>query len=179
VILLLNGAFGIGKTTVARSLMRRLPHSAIFDPELIGVAMQRAARLARSKTNDFQDFPLWRILTVTGLRALRAFRPTIIVPMAFSNTAYLGEIRAKLSRFEPCVLHICLVAPVEVVHARLRSRGAHPARHSWQYRRAAECCAVHGQADFSEQIPTANRPVEDVVNEVLAAMRGAERPARA
>lgn len=94
-ILLLNGAFGIGKTTVARALGRRLPHSLVFDPEPIGVALQRAARLAGRNVDDFQDLPSWRALTVTGLRVARVFWPRILVPMAFSNTTYLDEIRAS------------------------------------------------------------------------------------
>jgi len=53
VILLLNGAFGIGKTTVARALVARLPRSVLFDPELIGMALQGTA-------GDFQDRKAWR-----------------------------------------------------------------------------------------------------------------------
>jgi hypothetical protein len=45
VILLLNGAFGIGKTTVARVLVRRLPCAVLLDPELLGIALQRVTRV--------------------------------------------------------------------------------------------------------------------------------------
>ncbi len=33
---LLNGAFGVGKSTVARDLQQQLPNSLIFDPEWVG-----------------------------------------------------------------------------------------------------------------------------------------------
>src|SRR5215212_700270 len=114
-ILLLNGAFGIGKTTVARAMVARMPRALLFDPELIGMALQRLGRLTGRRIDDFQDLRMWRRLTVAGLRIARRFRPNIIVPMAISNVAYLDELRAGISAFEPRLVHVCLVAPVEVV----------------------------------------------------------------
>lgn len=168
-ILLLNGAFGIGKTTVARALVVRLPRAVLFNPELIGSALQRTLRLAGRRVDDFQDLKSWRRLTIAGLRAARLFRPNIVVPMAFSNPAYLEEIRTGIGRFEPRVLHYCLIAPVEVVHERLRLRGDDPVTDAWAYRRATECCAVHQGAAFAEHI-AADRDPESIANELLRAV---------
>jgi chloramphenicol 3-O-phosphotransferase len=168
VILLLNGAFGVGKTSVARVLALRLPRSVVFDPELIGIALQRAARLFTVDVADFQDLRAWRVLTIAGIRIARLIWPNVIVPMAFSELAYLDQIRDSLRRFEPALFHVCLVAPVDVVHARLNARGADADRHEWQYRRAAECCAAHRQPAFGEQVSTDRRDVADVAGEVLA-----------
>jgi hypothetical protein len=170
VILLLNGAFGIGKTAVGRSLADRLPRSVLFDPETIGLILQGTARLGGRKVDDFQDLRLWRRLTIGGLRLARIFWPNVIVPMAFSDVAYLQEIRTGVSRFEPELFHFCLVAPVEVVHARLRSRGADPTREAWQYRRASECCAVHVRPEFSKHVPAANRNPDEIAQELLEAI---------
>jgi chloramphenicol 3-O-phosphotransferase len=169
VILLLNGAFGIGKTTVAHALVRRLPRTVIFDPEWIGIPLQRLTRVLGMTVDDFQDLQLWRSVTAATLRIVRLFWPTVVVPMAISNVAYVTELRTRLARFEPSVLHVCLVAPVETVHARLRSRGAHPVTDAWSYRRAAECCAVHADHAFSHHVG-ATAPIEDVVAEVLASL---------
>ena len=166
-ILLLNGAFGVGKTTVARSLVKHLPRAVLFDPEIIGIALQRGARLAGREVNDFQDLPSWRRLAVIGLRAIRLFYPNVVVPMAFSDVGYLQEIRAAITRFEPRVLHFCLVAPVEVVHERLRLRGADPVRTAWEYRRAAECCIAHTSAEFARHIVTADRDADEIAEELL------------
>src|SRR5687767_2126468 len=65
-ILLLNGAFGIGKTSVARRLVARLPRAVLYDPEIIGIALQRAARIVGWNVPDFQDLRLWRRLTITA-----------------------------------------------------------------------------------------------------------------
>jgi hypothetical protein len=167
VILLLNGAFGIGKTTVARSMVARLPRAVLFDPELLGVVMQRAARLFGRPVDDFQDLRWWRRLTIAGLRATRVLFPNIIVPMAFSNAAYLEEIRRGIGRFEPRLLHFCLVAPVEVVHQRLRNRGEDQGAAAWQYRRASECCIAHASAAFATHVPAVDRDPDHIAEELL------------
>lgn len=156
VIVFLNGAFGIGKTTVARALVKRLPRAVLFDPEPIGVVLQRIRRV-----DDFQDLALWRHLTILGIRIARLFARTVVVPMAFSNPVYLQEIRNGLSGD---VRHFCLVAPVDNVLARLRRRRGDAG--AWEERRAHECCAVHGRPEFAVQID-ANREPSSIVEELL------------
>jgi hypothetical protein len=174
-ILLLNGAFGIGKTTVARLVVARLPRAVLFDPEPIGIALQRAARLVRREVADFQDLRAWRRLTIAGLRATRVLYPNLVVPMAFSNAAYLEEIRAALSRFEPRVLHVCLVAPEHVVHQRLRGRGG---AGGWEYRRASECCIAHQSEAFAVRVNAADREPGDIADEITAVAAASHRYTR-
>ena len=166
-ILLLNGAFGIGKTTVARALVRRLPRAVLYDPEIIGIVLQRAARLMGRKVEDFQDLRLWRRLTIVALRLVRLAWPNVIVPMAFSNPAYLQEIRAGIARFEPEHVHFCLVAPLDVVHKRLGTRRLADDDAAWQYRRAAECCAVHHDPAFAIQVNAADRGVDAIADDIV------------
>jgi hypothetical protein len=167
VILLLNGAFGIGKTGVARVLVTRLPRAVLYDPELIGIVLQRTARLFGVSVPDFQDLRLWRRLTIVSLRAMRLFKRNVIVPMAFSNASYLQEIRAGISRFEPSQFHFCLVAPIEVIQQRLRNRTLHQPDAAWQFRRAAECCAVHRGNEFARHVDAADRDVEQIAEEIM------------
>ena len=157
-IVLLNGAFGVGKTTVARLLVERMPRAVLFDPEWIGSVLQRITRV-----EDFQDLRLWRRLTITGIRLLRLMRRDVVVPMAFSNIEYLDEIREGASRFDSRVLHFCLVAPLDVVQARLRERGAE----EWAFRRAEECCRVHGERAFATQVDAATRDPEEIAGELV------------
>ena len=121
-VILINGAFGIGKTTVARALSRRLPGSVICDPERIGFVLQRFRKISGRPVEDFQDLRSWRRLSVLGVRAAAALRPHVIVPMAFSNLSYLQEVRDGIARFAPRVHCFCLVAPLPVVRERLRRR---------------------------------------------------------
>jgi chloramphenicol 3-O-phosphotransferase len=166
-ILLLNGAFGIGKTSVARRLRRLLPGSAILDPEWVGSAL----RLLSPRVDDYQDLEAWRRLTVAGIRAARALRRTVIVPMAFTNLDYLDEVREGARRSDPDVRHVCLVAPIESVIERLsrRAGGEIPA---WQLRRARECCAVHGGPAFADQVQAGARSPDEIAAEIAERLRG-------
>jgi hypothetical protein len=151
-IILLNGAFGVGKSAVAHCLAKQLPGASIFDPEWLGFLLQR---LAFRTVDDFQDLACWRRGTVAGIRFLRRFRPTVVVPMAFSNEAYLSEVRDGVGRSDRQVLHFCLMAPLPVILQRLEQRSVgSPASLAWQRRRAAECCLAHQSAFFREHIPT-------------------------
>jgi cytidylate kinase len=168
-VILLNGAFGVGKTTVACLVANRLSHCARFDPELAGFVLHRASRLAGRPVEDFQDLALWRRLVVLGVHATTKVRRNVIVPMAFSNLSYLEEVRAGIARFESRIEHFCLVAPVEVVHERLRRRGfADDRDRSWQDRRAAECCVAHEDPIFGERISTSGLTAGQVADQLLA-----------
>ena len=97
-VVFINGSFGIGKTTVARLLADRLTKSAVFDPEPVGLVLSRLALLLplRQRTDDFQDLLLWRRICVRAIRLELRLCKTIIVPMTFSNVAYLGEFLSHL-----------------------------------------------------------------------------------
>ena len=165
-IVLLNGSFGVGKTTVARLMVARLPRAILFDPELIGFVLQRITRV-----EDFQDLRLWRRLTILGLRITRMFFRNVIVPMAISNPAYLEELRAGLLRFEPRVLHYCLIAPLDVIHERLRPRRVDARGAAWQQRRAAECCVAHAAPEFAVHVPAHDRNAAAIADELVSYTR--------
>ena len=174
-ILLLNGAFGVGKTTVARAVVSRIPGALLFDPEIAGIGLQRLTRLVGRSKDDFQDFAAWRKLTITGLRVARYQWTSIIVPMAISNTSYLDELRDGIGQFEPRVLHYCLVAPKEIVHSRLKLRGSNPVQHSWQFRRASECCDAHTSAAFAEHVDATNRTPDEIASALVTVISSGER----
>ena len=57
-IVIINGSFGVGKTTVARLLRSALSGSVIYDPEWAGSALVRLpawVRLQGAGTDDFQN----------------------------------------------------------------------------------------------------------------------------
>jgi hypothetical protein len=176
-VVFLNGAFGIGKTTVARRVRRLVPGSAVFDPELVGLVLRRLPgwlELEGRGTDDFQDLAAWRRTSILGIRALRAVRRTVIVPMALSRLDYLSELRRGVERFEPEVRHFCLVAPLPVVLERLARRGgdlSHPSM-AWQVRRAEECCTAHRAAAYTEHIQAAERTPGQIAAELAARIAG-------
>src|SRR5262245_62039840 len=95
-IVLINGSFGVGKTTIAKLLRNSLPGSAIYDPEWVGFVLRRLPKWIKLKgagSDDYQDIVLWRRSAVAGVRLFRLFASgPIIVPMAFSRRDYFDEI---------------------------------------------------------------------------------------
>ncbi len=71
-IVWINGAFGAGKTSVARHLLARRPGIRLFDPEQIGFMLRRM--LPDVRPDDFQDLPIWRELTVKLIAEAAAAR---------------------------------------------------------------------------------------------------------
>lgn len=61
-LLWLNGAFGVGKTTTAREIVARSSGRRLFDPELVGLMLQ--ASLRDHPFQDFQEMPAWRALVL-------------------------------------------------------------------------------------------------------------------
>jgi len=171
-VILINGSFGVGKTTVARLLAARIPKSILFDPEVIGFVLQRLSKFIPFDgrgTDDFQDILLWRNLTASTVSWINKITSrTIIVPMTFSDLDYLNQIRSKLLHKGITVYHVCLTASVNVVYERLKKRGVSSSSPEgvWIYPRAAKCCEVHAASEFDEHINTNERLPSEVANDI-------------
>ena len=62
-IVLINGPFGIGKTSIALELVQFRPNATHFDPEPIGAFLRRLPGPIAAE-EDYQDLLLWRSLFV-------------------------------------------------------------------------------------------------------------------
>ncbi|HVF47166.1 MAG TPA: hypothetical protein VNA17_06345 [Pyrinomonadaceae bacterium] len=126
-IVLLNGSFGVGKATVARHLQEKLDKTSIFNPEQVGLLLSRVGvplHFVKSETDDFQDIPQWRRLTVEGVRLWRhVLRRNVIVPMTIANPEYFDEIRSGLVQIDPDLRLFCLMAELQTIKTRLNSCG--------------------------------------------------------
>lgn len=171
---LLNGSFGIGKTTTANLLAEKLPLTAISDPEHVGFIVRRLPAwmlgLPR-QPGDYQDIKLWRRLIVLQARLVHLRSKIVIVPMAFTNLDYLDAFADALGKTAP-VNRICLVAQLDTVRARLERRAVtegRPGLTDFELRRSAECVAAHGNAAFGVPVDASGEPMT-VVARVSAAV---------
>jgi hypothetical protein len=170
---MINGAFGVGKTTVAGLIRRAVPGSLVYNPELTGWALQRLSRwihLRGAGTDDFQDIELWRKSAVAGARLVRAVaRGPVVVPMAFSRRDYFDEVVAGMSRLDSTVRVFCLRAGMPTILGRLAMRGddVSGSESEWVVRKARACVAAHEDEHFGQPIDTEQRSAREVAQEIL------------
>jgi len=176
-IVVINGSFGVGKTTVAKLLREAFPGSAVYDPEWAGLALMRLPKWAGLKgagTDDFQDIELWRRLTVAGIRLFsRLSNGRLIVPMTFSRRAYLDEVVAGIRRHDPETRIFCLRASLPTVRKRLVGRGTkiEGPGSEWIARRIVECAEAHRDSHFGEPVDTEDRSAREVAEDIVGRLR--------
>jgi deoxyadenosine/deoxycytidine kinase len=166
-IIIINGAFGVGKTTVGRLLARRIAGSRLYNPEWAGSVLMRIPFV--SVTDDFQDIGWWRKSVISGTRIFRGLaRETVIVPMAFCRRDYFDEIVSGMRRFDGEVRVFCLKAGIETIRKRLEQRGGEM---DWPLRKAEECIEAHEDPYFGEAVDTEGVSAEEVASDILGRLR--------
>ena len=176
-IVMINGSFGVGKTTVAKLLRDALTGSAIYDPEWAGIVMMRLPRWVNLKgagTGDFQDIDLWRRSAVAGVRLFRLFASgPVIVPMTFSRRAYFEEIVIGLRCLDPELRVFCLQASLPTVKKRLVARGTRSEGPGaeWIARRIVECTEAHRDTHFGEPVETEDRTAREVAQDITTRLQ--------
>jgi predicted kinase len=163
----INGAFGSGKTTVARRLVAACPEAWLLDPEEIGFMLRRI--MPWTAGQDFQTLPLWRKLTLeSGLAAAGAWPERIaVVAMALVEPDRFDNIIGELRRRGVAVHHFSLLASPETLRRRLRWRLDRPASRRWA-RDQIERFEGLRQPDYAVHVETDGRAVADVVRDIVA-----------
>ena len=161
-VIWLNGAFGVGKTTVARRLSTLLPDAMTLDPEDIGGMLSRAIPAAR-RSDDFQDLHLWRRLTVAAVAGVLQDHPgLLLVPMAVVDAGYFDETVGELRRAGITVHHFTLVADPKTIRRRLLLRPLDPRATRWALQRVERCTTALQSPRFATHLTTDHRSVAEV-----------------
>jgi gluconate kinase len=152
-ILWLNGAFGVGKTTVAKLLT----HRRFVDPENIGYVIKR---MPWWRDTDYQDVRLWRRLVARQVKRAAKGGP-IVVPMTIVRRDVLDELRAKL----PSMRMVVLAAPAELIAARAEGDTVDPGARQWRLEQLDRCVTALADPAFGEHID-ATRPPTEIAKEL-------------
>lgn len=178
-IVMINGSFGAGKTTIAKALRRMLPGSAIYDPEWAGIGLMRLPKwikLKGSGADDFQHMDLWRKTAVWGTRLLHFFvSGPVLMPMTFTHRPYFDEIVLSLRQADPKLRVFCLRASLPTINKRLEERGTKITGNQveWITRRNLECVEAHRDDHFGEPIDTDERSASEVAEEIFKRLQPA------
>ena len=165
-IVMINGAFGVGKTSVANELIRKLDGAMLFDPEMVGFMLRHIItdemKLDSEKTGDFQDLEMWKPLTIYVARQLReTYGKDLIVPMTIYNKDYFNTIHNGFLQVDPETYHFCLTANKKTIHRRLLERGEKEG--DWCFEQTDKCLAGFGDSLFEQFISTEEVSVEEIV----------------
>lgn len=167
-LLWINGPFGGGKTAAAFELQRRLPGSAVCNPEHLGFGLRRM--LPPSMRPDFQDLPTWRsgVREILGMVA-RTYPGPVIVPMTLVNPGYFAEVVGGLRDDGHEVRHYALLAGRATVLRRLGRRRLGFRPEQWAVDRLDECLSMLRRPEFAEHIHTDQRTVSQVADAIARA----------
>ncbi|MFE9257923.1 NUDIX domain-containing protein [Streptomyces sp. NPDC006879] len=123
-IVWINGAFGVGKTSTARELIGLIPGSNCFDPEVIGGTLRHLLPSKRlAEVSDYQDLPIWRRLVIEGAAAMLAeLGGVLVVPMTLLRQEYRDEIFGGLAARRIPVRHVLLTADETILRTRIDQR---------------------------------------------------------
>ena len=97
----INGAYGVGKSTIADCLQKKHDNAHIFDAEEVGNAIRDNYPEESKHSVIFEDYPLWK---ETNYRLLldisNKYSGDIIVPMTLIREESYFEIIKKLQDSE-------------------------------------------------------------------------------
>ncbi|MEY9965090.1 8-oxo-dGTP pyrophosphatase MutT (NUDIX family) [Streptacidiphilus sp. MAP12-16] len=122
-IVWVNGAFGVGKTSTVRELLELIPGSTVFDPESVGEYLRQELPPEELATvHDYQDLPAWRRLVPEAAAALLAqVSGTLIAPMTLLRQDYRDEIFGALAARRIPVHHVLLHAEETILRKRIEA----------------------------------------------------------
>lgn len=169
-IILINGAFGVGKTTIATELLNQIPNSMLFDPEEVGYMLRSIltedVKKEDEKTGDFQDFHLWKQLVVEVAKRLKQeYNRTLIVPMTIYKRCYAEYIEDGLKAIDSETYHFCLIAEKETIHKRLLERGEELG--NWCFQQTDKCLSGFSDPFYKNKILTDCVPIRHVVDKII------------
>jgi 2-phosphoglycerate kinase len=172
VIVYLNGAFGVGKTTVAKLLIAELPAAVLFDPESVGTILSETLSRIDPK-DDFQAYSSWTVLVDAFLRELRASYPhaCIVVPMSLLNDEIREDVRRRMREIDRAFFAFTLIAQREELRRRILQRPLKETSREWCLQHIEYAPAISGLDDGSIVIDTTELTPQEVAASILVTLQ--------
>ncbi len=163
----LNGAYGVGKTTVAERLKPLLRNAHVFDPELVGNGIRDnyPEPLFRE---TYEEYPVWLETNYRLLKDLyERYDGDIVAPMTLLREGSYSAIIQRLLDDGILVKYVYLDADEATLKHRMIDSGREKSD-SWCVRHIPVCLAVQASETHAVHIPTVNRTPEDIADEIAA-----------
>lgn len=174
-IIMINGAFGVGKTSVAGALLNTIENSMLYDPEEVGFMLRNIVTneimKEAEKTGDFQDLELWKVLTVKVAESLKTtYNKTLIVPMTIYKKENFEYILNGFKQMDIDTYHFCLLGQEETIYERLRKRGEEEG--NWCFQQTQKCIVAFKNKCFADYIHTDDMTIADIVRMITDKVKG-------
>ncbi|SDW68605.1 tunicamycin resistance protein [Paenibacillus sp. PDC88] len=168
-IVMINGAFGAGKTTQAENIAKLIPNSMIVDPELSGYLLRElipdSMRQEHERSGDFQDLDLWRVLVVEVAKMVKLkYNRNLIVPMTLYKPYNFNYIKDAFEMLDK-VYHFTLMASKASIHERLTIRGDTVG--GWQFQQTEKCLSALQTSAFAEHIDSEKLNADEITQYIL------------
>lgn len=169
-IIMINGAFGVGKTSVAKKLLKQITNSMLYDPEEVGYMLRNIItddiKTFEERTDNFQDLDIWKSLVVQVAHALiLKYKKNLIVPMTIYNRDYFHYIHNGFKEIDHRTYHFCLVATEETIYSRLIRRGEIVG--NWCFQQTKKCIEAFDDNCFEQHIFTDHESVDGIVEIII------------
>ena len=146
----LNGTFGVGKSSTADELLRRIPGSRRYDPEEVGFLLRQL--LPETAGGDFQDIPAWRYLVAETAVALHAHTGAqLITPMTLLRKRYADEIFDAIAGHGLSITHILLHANTQCLRDRITGHNMFP--EDPQHNQRVQAWRLDHLPDYADALP--------------------------
>ena len=164
-IIWINGAYGVGKTTIAELLKNDFHPSFVFDPELVGNGI-RDNYPEELFYETFEQYDIWLNTCYELLKDIHSrYNGTIIVPMTLLFDKSYEWIIKRLIDDGIDVRYIFLDADHDTLYKRMVETGREE-KDGWCVNHINVCLERQKSDDKTIHINTVNRTPIEIVNDI-------------
>ncbi len=163
----LNGAYGVGKTTVTEALLPLLRNAHLCDPEATGDAIRDSYPDALF-CETFEEYPLWLDVNYRILKDLSdRYDGDVVAPMTLLREASYAAIVRRLEDEGAAIRYIFLDADAETLRHRLVDLGREKPD-SWCVNHIPVCLRAQQADRHAIHIYTVGKTPDAIAHEIAA-----------
>ena len=165
-IIWIDGAYGVGKSTLAEKLHEVLPNSFIFDAENVGNAVRDNMPQRVYYSETFEGYPLWFHICNELLTELsNRFDGVILVPMTLMQRDSFPKFADPLRGQGIEIVHVLLESSKKVIHDRILERGEN--EDCWCMRHIDECLSAQQRFEDVIRVQSVGQTADELAEEVM------------